>query len=279
MNLSKTLELVRQKEKANGRLLESALLLKRYYSRSDFNMLRCAESFYLPVVNAKARIKWATAFIEQTFRYFGLDENDEGPGESVYLVTIADKSHVTSTQAKNINFRAIRRKLGGALQGLNYIGMTEAGYYNAIYDENAQIQKNIISWHGHFIVWGITRKELLRWKAKIAYRIAPIMPDMCAIHIKVIPPDQFGQWLWYINKSPRKEYSVGKRSEPNSETGSPHYKQNKRPLRPGHRVKLFHMLRDITLPELAMAGGEGREVMRKIKYEALKTYRERSLRK
>jgi hypothetical protein len=79
MNLSKTLELVRQKEKANGRLLESALLLKRYYSRSDFNMLRCAESFYLPVVNAKARIKWATAFIEQTFRYFGLDENDEGP--------------------------------------------------------------------------------------------------------------------------------------------------------------------------------------------------------
>lgn len=112
MNLSKTLELVREKEKANGKLMESALLLKRYYNRSDFDMLRDSEACYLPVVNSKARIKWATAFLEETFKFFRLNENDQGPGEPVFLVTIADKSHVTTDQAKNVDFEAIRRKLG-----------------------------------------------------------------------------------------------------------------------------------------------------------------------
>ena len=278
MNLSETLELVRKKEKANAKLLQSALLLKRHYNRrSDFNMLRGFDAFYLPAVNSKARIKWATAFIEETFKYFDLDENDEGPGEPVFLVTIADKPHVTTDQAANIDFQAIRRKLAGALQGLNYIGMIESGYYNAIYDEKDCLQKNIVSWHGHFIVWGITGKELLQWRDKIAYRVAPIMLDMCAIHIKAIPPDQFGHRLWYINKSPRKEYSVGKRSKPNDH-GLPRYKQNSRPLRPGHRVRLFYMLRYVTLPELAMAGGDGRELLRKIKYEALREYRRKNRR-
>jgi len=32
-------------------------------------------------------------------------------------------------------------------------------------------------------------------------------------------------------------------------------------------------MRDMLLPELAMAGGEGRELLRKIKYEALREYR------
>jgi hypothetical protein len=32
-------------------------------------------------------------------------------------------------------------------------------------------------------------------------------------------------------------------------------------------------MRDIRLPELAMAGGAGRELLRQIKYEALRDYR------
>lgn len=153
--------------------------------------------------------------------------------------------------------------------------MIEPGFYNAIYDENDRIKRNVVSWHGHFIVWGISRKKLLRWRAKIGSRIAPIMPNMCAVHIKAIPRAQFGRQLWYINKSPREEYSVGKRGMLNHH-GLPRYKQNSRPLRPGHRMKLFQMLRDVILPELAMAGGEGQELMRKIKYQALRDCRRRN---
>jgi hypothetical protein len=38
-------------------------------------------------------------------------------------------------------------------------------------------------------------------------------------------------------------------------------------------VKLFDLMRDMRLPDLAMAGGAGRELLRNIKYEALGDYR------
>jgi hypothetical protein len=151
--------------------------------------------------------------------------------------------------------------------------MIEPGYFNAIYDENGGLKRNIISWHGHFLVWGISQEELLRWRRNVEHRIIRAVPHLTGIHVKQIPSEQLGHRIWYINKSPSKEYSIGKRSENDAKTGEPRYKQNSRPLRPGHRVKLFHLMRDMRLPELAMAGGAGRELLRKIKYEALRDYR------
>jgi hypothetical protein len=43
-------------------------------------------------------------------------------------------------------------------------------------------------------------------------------------------------------------------------------------------MHLFQMLRDVTLPELAMAGRDGRELLRKIKYEALRENRRKNRR-
>ncbi len=63
MDLSQTLYLVSEKEKANGLLLKSALSLKRHRERSYQTILRRSEAFYLPAVNTKARIKWGRVFI------------------------------------------------------------------------------------------------------------------------------------------------------------------------------------------------------------------------
>jgi hypothetical protein len=109
--------------------------------------------------------------------------------------------------------------------------------------------------------------------AKIKTRFTPIMPGLCAVHKKIIPPDQFGYKLWYILKSPYKEYSVGQRRERDEQTGKAKFKQNARKIRPGNRVKLFHLMRGMYLDQLAMGGGEGRELLRQIKYEALREYR------
>ena len=59
------------------------------------------------------------------------NDNDNGPVEPVFLVTIADKSHVTSAQQQRIPLGRIKRKIGVGLMGLSYIGMIEPGYYNA----------------------------------------------------------------------------------------------------------------------------------------------------
>jgi len=239
----------------------------------DIQILRSSDAFYLPAVNSKARIKWGAVFIQNIFNFFGIADDEHGPHEPIFLVTIADKSHVTTDQPQQIQLSRIKRKLGSGLKGLSYIGMIEPGYYNVIYDDLGNKQKNVVSWHGHFLVWGVTEERLAKHLAKTKRNFAPIMPGLCALHKKVIPPDQFGYKLWYILKSPCKEYSIGQRRKRDEKTGAVKLKHNSRKIRPGTRVKLFYLMRDMYLDKLAMAGGAGRELLRRIKYEALREYR------
>ena len=273
MNLGETLELLREKEKQSGSLLESALSLKRFRKLSDDQVLRGSNAYYLPAVNTKARIKWGHVFIRQIYEFFNLADDDNGPIEPVFLVTLAEKSGLTTDQAQPINLSRIKRKLAAGMVGLSYIGMIEPGYYNNIYNNAGETQKNVISWHGHFLVWGVGRKQLNRRLNKIKPRFTPIMPGLCAAHKKEIRPDQFGYKLWYLVKSPRKEYSIGRRRNSDKRTENTKFKQNSRNIRPGHRVKLFHLMRDMYLDQLAMAGGDGRQLLQTIKYEALRDYR------
>jgi hypothetical protein len=150
--------------------------------------------------------------------------------------------------------------------------MIEPGYYSFIYDTLGNQRKNVISWHGHFLMWGASKKQLAS-HLKNKPRFTPIMPGLCAVHKKVIPGGQLGYKLRYILKSPRKEYSIGKRLKGDAKTNAAKCKQNSRALRPGHRVALFNLMRDMYVDKLAMAGGEGRELLRRIKYEALRQYR------
>jgi hypothetical protein len=273
MTLDKTLELLRVKEKKSGYLLRNVLSQIRHRRKSNINILEASHAFYLPAVNSRARIKWSTIFIQEIFRFFDIPDNEHGPPEPVFLVTIADKSHVTTDQPQQIQLSRIKRKIGPGLKGLSYIGMIEPGYYNLIYDEFGNRRKNVVSWHVHLLVWGISEKQLGKHLARIKSRYTPIMPGLCAVHKKRIPRDQFGYKLWYILKAPRKEYSIGKRRNTDAKTGAVKYKQNSRPLRPGNRIRLFYLMGDMYLDELAMGGGEGSELLRKIKYEALREYR------
>jgi hypothetical protein len=184
------------------------------------------------------------------------------PFEPVFLVTIADKSHLITDQPQQIQLSRIKRKIGAGLKGRSYIGMIEPGYYNVIYDELGNKRKNVVSWHGHFLVWGVTEKQLAKHLKAIKPDFTPIMAGLCAVHKKRIPRDQFGYKLWYILKSSCKEYSIGQRRECDKKTGAARLKQNSRKIRPGTRVKLFHLMREMYLNQLAMAGGEGSELLR-----------------
>jgi hypothetical protein len=195
MTLHEISQLLRIKERESGYLLENALSLKRYREKTNIQILRPSEVFFLPAVNAKARINWGTVFIQEIFQFFGITADEDGPHEPIFLVTIADKSHVTSHQPQQINLIRIKRKLGAGLRGLSYIGMIEPGYYNLIYDELGKKQKSLISWHGHFLVWGVAEERLAKHLAKIKSRFASIMPGLCAVHKKIIEPDQFGYKL------------------------------------------------------------------------------------
>jgi hypothetical protein len=180
MTLNETLTLLRIKEKNSGSLLNFALSLKRYRENSNVQVLQPSDAFYLPAVNSKARIKWGRVFIEEIFKFFRVADDENNPVEPVFLVTIADKYHVTTDQPQQIQLSRIKRKIGAGLKGLSYIGMIEPGYYNVIYDELGNKRKNVVSWHGHFLVWGITEERLAKHLAQTKPRFTPIMPELCA---------------------------------------------------------------------------------------------------
>jgi hypothetical protein len=204
MTLSETLALLRTKEKETGRLLKNALSIKRYREKSTLEIRR-SDAYCLPAVNSKARIKWGTVFIDEIFPFFKIADGQHGPHEPIFLVTIADKSHLTTHRPQQIQLSRIKRQIAVGLMGLSYVGLIEPGYYNVIYDEFGNQWKNVVSWHGHFLVWGISEKPLAKHLAKSKSRYTPLMPGLCPVHKKRIPPEQFWYKLWYILKAPRKE--------------------------------------------------------------------------
>ena len=74
---------------------------------------------------------------------------------------------VTTAVPQKIDITRFKRTLGGRLRGLDYIGMIEPSYYNNAYDLNGTKTKAIISWHCHFLVWGVRHDELRKYVKRI----------------------------------------------------------------------------------------------------------------
>jgi hypothetical protein len=76
--------------------------------------------------------------------------------------------------------------------------------------------------------------------------------------------------LRYLLKSAKNAYRIYK-TERVTRDGEivPCFRQKKSALRKGDRITLFHLLKDLHFPELAAAGGEGTDIMRKIKRRAV----------
>jgi hypothetical protein len=271
MTLSKTLKHFRDQEKQSGQLLLDALWKDK---KKNYDMLVSANSLYLPAVNTKARIQWGTSLIEELFEFFKIPDTESDPEIPVFFVTLADNSLVTSVQPQAVDVELCKRKLGGRLRGLDHIGMIEPGYYYNAFDTIGRRTPPLVSWHGHFLVWGISRKLLARAIKKLSSKLEAVMPDFAAAHWKRIERNKLGKKICYLAKSPRKEYSVGRYTEA-GKNGEPHYKHNKRHIRPGTRVKLFHLMQSMYLDQLTMAGGEGVKILKRMKSSGLQNYRRR----
>ena len=50
----------------------------------------------------------------------------------------------------------------------------------------------------------------------------------------------------------------------------PRFKQKKDDLRPGERLTLFRLMQDLYLDQLALGGGEGAEILRRLKRRVLR---------
>lgn len=82
--------------------------------------------------------------------------------------------------------------------------------------------------------------------------------------------------LRYLLKSPKRAYRIYK-TERMIADGElvPCFRQGKSELRKGDRITLFHLMKDLRLPELAAAGGEGTDMMRRIKRRTVRVHKSR----
>jgi hypothetical protein len=73
----------------------------------------------------------------------------------------------------------------------------------------------------------------------------------------------------YILKAPKKAYRLYKYEQitPDGEIIL-RFKQKKDDLRPGERLTLFRLMQDLYLDQLAVAGGKGAGILRRVKRRA-----------
>jgi hypothetical protein len=127
----------------------------------------------------------------------------------------------------------------------------------------------MVSWQLHLIAWGEARKKLGKRIERLNERriVLPIADGLAAAHQKRISQGKAADKIAYVLKSPKKKaYRLFKRRSitADGEVISA-FKQKKSGLRPGERVAVFRLMQDLSLDQLAVAGGEGTDMLRRVK--------------
>jgi hypothetical protein len=191
----------------------------------------------------------------------------------MYLITLCDRRCCTSHLEKYVDSSQFIRILRRGLRGLSYLGMLEPAYYVNVCEGTHVDGKRLVSWHLHLIAWGEARKKLRKRIDRLNNQriLLPIADGLPAAHQKRISKGKVADKIAYVLKAPKKAYRLYK-WETVSPDGEiiPKFKQWKDDLRPGERVTLFRLMKDMYLDQLAVAGGEGTDMLRRIKRRVLR---------
>jgi hypothetical protein len=262
---------LRQLEVRTGAKLRLAIEEGRNLSplqRSHYLQLVHADPRWLNAVSPKARIRWGKLICEELSKHFHLGPSQPEPGQRIFLVTLCYRRCCTSHQAKNIDIPRFIRLLRRGLRGLSYFGMIEPAYYVNVCEGVRIHGKRMVSWHVHLIAWGESRSAI---KTRIESLnkegiLLPIADGLAAAHQKRISKGKLASKVAYMLKAPRKAYRLFKWEQVTADGEIVlRFKQKKDDLRPGERLTLFRLMNDLYLDRLALGGGEGAEILRRVK--------------
>jgi hypothetical protein len=260
---------LRQQELRTGSKLRLAIEEGRNLSplqRSHYLQLLNSDARWLNAVSPRARIRWGELICNELSKHFHLGSNQPEPAQRLFLVTLCDRRCCTSHQAKEIDVPGFIRILRRGLRGLSYLGMIEPALYSNVC-EGARIHgRRMVSWHVHLVAWGESRSAI---KARIdnLNREGILLPvGLAAAHQKRISKGKLASKLCYILKAPRKAYRLYKYDQVTADGEIVlRFRQKKDDLRPGERLTLFRLMQDLYLDQLALGGGEGAGILRRLK--------------
>jgi hypothetical protein len=146
--------------------------------------------------------------------------------------------------------------------------MLEPAYYVNMCPGTHVQGKRMVSWHLHLIAWGEARKKLGKRIERLNERriLLPIADGLAAAHQKRISKGKVADKIAYVLKAPRKVYRLFKREFITADGKVIcTFRQKKSDLRPGERVAVFRLMQDMYLDQLAVSGGEGTGMLRRVK--------------
>jgi hypothetical protein len=267
---------LRQQELATGSKLRAAIEEARNVSpfqHSYYLQLLDDDPRWMSAVSSGARIRWGKMVCEEFSDHFYLGPDKPEPDQRIFLVTLCDRRCCTSHEEKEIDIRGLIQRLRRGLRGLSYLGMIEPAYYVNVCQGTHVHGKRTVSWHLHLLAWGETRRKMKTCIERLNNEriLLPIADGLAAAHQKCISKGKLADKFCYILKAPKKAYRLYK-WETVSPDGEilPEFKQWKDDLRPGERLTLFRLLQDLYLDQLALGGGEGAELLRRLKRRVLR---------
>jgi hypothetical protein len=210
---------------------------------------------------------------EEFSNHFDLGPDKPEPHQRIFLVTLCDRRCCTSHQERNLDIPRFIRILRRGLRGLSYLGMLEPAYYVNMCQGTHVHGKRLVSWHLHLLAWGISPREMKKRISGLNKSgvLLPIADGLAAAHQKRISRGKLADKFCYLLKSPRKAYRLYKYEQVTADGEIIlRFKQKKDDLRPGERLTLFRLMQNLYLDHLAVAGGQGAEILRRVKRRVLR---------
>jgi hypothetical protein len=262
---------LRKQELKTGSTLRSAIEAARGLSLHQRRCLLQLVNFNsedLSAANPKARIKWGKLLCEEFSDHFHLGRNKPKPDQPMYLITLCDRRCCTSHLEKKIDVPNLIRILRRGLRGLSYLGMLEPAYYVNMCPGTHIHGKRMVSWHLHLIAWGEAHKKLWKRIDRLNNQriLVPIADGLPAAHQRRISHGKMADKIAYVLKAPKKAYRLFKREFMTADGEVIcTFRQKKADFRFGERLTVFRLMQDMYLDQLAVSGGEGTDILRRVK--------------
>jgi hypothetical protein len=261
-------------EYATGSRLRDALVSahnRKELSRPELKAseLQRSQRRFLYALNPWSRIIWGRAWFSQVPPILRNTVPSPTTDGRLYFVTFINREHETAENEWDVPLREVRAYVRRRLNGTSFIGMIEPAYFVNVCKIPFRPAR-MVCWHTHCLVWNTTDAEM-EFTAQIANVLDQSSFGLPACDVRRVSKRRIGERLAYLLKAPCLGYSI-----------HPHGARPqlyKRLLRPGEHLKLYRIMRDLLLDKMAVAGGEGAELLRAIRDEALSEHRRRKNRR
>lgn len=213
------------------------------------------------------RLRWHRSFLQKIAGHLGDPLDGSGHQGEAHFFTLIDSRECCQQPYEVPPLSHLRFHYGVPLSGWNFVGMLEPALFVSL---PLQMSRSglLFCWHVHGVAWGLRRQDV-----ETARRIARargfrvLVPRAKVLDVAPIVPGELVRAVGYLNKSPRHQISLS----PRGDEGKKLYDRD---ATGANLARLHRHLSGLYLDDMAVAGGEGVELLKMIKSDALRGWRE-----